>query len=89
MPGRPPSEDPRLGELWAEYKELSARCLPGRAGRFVQGRRFDRLVLAYALYSVAVLGVLALGLALWPGLLDHWPTLFGPGGGPLEATVTP
>jgi hypothetical protein len=62
-----------LPALWAEYKALCSRCLPDRAADFVRGRHFDRLLVGYAVYGLAVAGVLALALTLWPELLDWLP----------------
>ena len=37
----------------------------------MRGRNFDRLLVAYAVYGLAVVGAVALALMLWPELL-HW-----------------
>jgi hypothetical protein len=84
MAHRTPSSDGGLGALWAEYKEVCSRGLPDRAGGFVRGRHFDRLLLAYAAYGVAVAATVALAAILWPELL-HWL----PGGGATADTVPP
>lgn len=63
-----------LPALWAEYKELTSRCLPERVGRLVRSRRFDRLLLAYVAYGCVVLGITA--ICLFAGgaeVLDHLP----------------
>ena len=78
--------DMELPALWAEYKELTSRRLPQRAGRFVRSRRFDRLLLAYALYSCVILGIAAICLLASADLLDHvprwWASPEPPGGSP-------
>jgi len=66
-----PHSRPDLSALWAEYKELTSRRLPERSGRFVRSRRFDRLLVAYALYSCVILGITAIGLFAGAELLDH------------------
>jgi hypothetical protein len=65
----PPRTD--LPALWAEYKELTSRRLPERSARFVRSRRFDRLLLVYALYSCVVLAIAAIGLFAGAELLDR------------------
>jgi hypothetical protein len=81
-----------LPVLWAEYKELIARWLPVSPARLVRSRRFDRLLLAYALYSCLVLGITALGLVLGSDLLGQvlgWPTPTDPGVAPTGASSAP
>ncbi len=72
-----------LPGLWAEYKGVCSRRLPDRAAGFVRGRNFDRLLVAYALYGLAVASALALALTLWPELLSWLP-----GWHPLPAAVS-
>jgi hypothetical protein len=69
MARRGSSSNLDLRALWAEYKEACGRPLPERAGRFVQGRHFDRLLVGYAIYGVAAVAALALAQTLWPELL--------------------
>lgn len=57
--------------LWQDYKEMTCRVLPDGTGRFVKSRTFDRLLITYALYSVAVAGALILSLLVWPDLPDR------------------
>jgi len=71
MARRTPSSASDLPALWAEYKAVCSRRLPDRAAGFVRGRNFDRLLVAYAVYGLAVVGAVALALTLWPELL-HW-----------------
>ncbi|MGH6944833.1 MAG: hypothetical protein ACREH6_11510 [Geminicoccaceae bacterium] len=73
MIGKSARPQTELAALWAEYKELTSRRLPQRAGQFVRSRRFDRLLLAYALYSCVVLGVVAICLIAGAELLEQVP----------------
>ena len=76
MSGSDPRPGADLPALWAEYKELTSRCLPERAGRLVRSRRFDRLLLVCALYSCVMLGLAAIGYVAGAELFEHvvgWP----------------
>jgi hypothetical protein len=70
-----------LSALWAEYKELTSRHLPERAGSFVRSRRFDRLLPVYVAYSCVVLGIIVACLVGGTDLPKHlpgWRTRTGP-----------
>ncbi len=73
MARRTPSSAPDLPALWAEYKGICSRCLPDSAAGFVRGRQFDRLLVLYAAYGLAVALALVLALTLWPELLQWLP----------------